>query len=62
MNKCTGIMGRIFGHNFKPVITKVESREEDVRHGTLMIKTPVFSEVYNGCVCRRCGSVVERIK
>lgn len=63
--KCTGIMGRIFGHKFVAVVTKGSpSAICDLNE----IDSPWLSdaaeaidmskpEVYHGHVCQRCGAV-----
>lgn len=63
--KCTGLMGRIFGHNFRPVTTKGEpSAKCDLNQ----IDSPWLSEaaeaidmskpdIYHGSICQRCGAV-----
>lgn len=59
--KCTSIMGRIFGHKFKPVITssgvmglgKIEGSSRFIK--SVMDKHR--SQTYHGAICQRCGAV-----
>ncbi len=62
--KCTGLMGRIFGHNFRPVITLHSPAISDLNVNA-QGKTELFekiinatkSEAFHGCICQRCGAV-----
>ena len=62
--KCTGLMGLIFGHRFRPVITlgnptitdlnvKAKGRPETFER----IINATKSEEFHGCFCQRCGAV-----
>lgn len=54
--KCTGIMGRIFGHNFRHVVTKSEAK---LPHGRVEIDHSCLddfrAQTFHGWVCKRCG-------
>lgn len=65
MNKCTGIMGWVFGHRFRPVITSGQPTITELERMTVDTAVRIIDaskpEVYHGLYCRRCGSVeVER--
>lgn len=58
--KCTGLMGQLFGHNFRPVITLSAStfNSSGVRckaHIALEMTDKYRAEEYQGCFCQRCG-------
>lgn len=62
--KCTGIMGRIFGHKFRPVITlgsptitdfKLTGSQAASAYERIINATK--SETFHGCICQRCGAV-----
>lgn len=60
--KCTGLMGRIFGHKFRPVITLSASKHDFSgtkckAHVALEMADKYRSEEFHGCVCQRCGAV-----
>ncbi|QHJ79576.1 MAG: hypothetical protein [Caudoviricetes sp.] len=62
MNKCTGIMGRIFGHRFRPVITLSACTFNSAgvqckAHTALEMADKYRNEIFHGCICQRCGSV-----
>ena len=63
MDKCHGILGKLFGHSFKPVIAK-----SAVKLPTRIEGTPSFvsrtldahrDEDYRGLYCKRCGKEVK---
>lgn len=60
--KCSGIMGRIFGHKFYPVITKGpadKSLLEELSGSRAFIMEIIDStreRTFHGCVCERCGA------
>ena len=59
--KCTGLIGRIFGHKFRPVITysgvigmgKVEGTSGFVK----AVMDKHRNQTYHHSVCQRCGAV-----
>lgn len=63
-DKCTGIMGRIFGHNYELIITKGSPQygAERVDVGGLnLLRLAEISrpQAYHGIYCKRCGKVVD---
>lgn len=56
MAKCKGFIGLIFGHKFKPIITKsaakIPANASEV--GSNFAET-LRDEHYHGIVCLRCG-------
>lgn len=60
---CSGIMGRIFGHKFVPVITRSPSKfvvEEGLSttvRGVIGMAELYRAETFHGCICQRCGAV-----
>lgn len=59
-NKCCGIMGRIFGHKFRPVITLSATTfnstgVQSKAHVVLEMADKYRNENYHGCICQRCG-------
>lgn len=60
--KCTGLMGRIFGHKFRPVITLSATTFDSTgvqskAHVVLEMADKYRDENYHGCICQRCGAV-----
>lgn len=60
--KCTGIMGSIFGHKFRPVITLSASTFNSAgvqckAHAALEMADKYRDEIFHGCICQRCGAV-----
>lgn len=56
---CKGIIGLIFGHKYKPVITKSAAKLPDnISHlkGQNALD-PFRDETFNGIVCERCGDI-----
>lgn len=65
--KCTGLMGLIFGHKFKPVITLSASGYNTAgvnckAHVALEMADKYRNESFHGCVCLRCGEFVAHHK
>lgn len=65
--KCTGIMGHIFGHKFKPVITLSASEYDTAgvkckAHVALEMADRYRDEAFHGSICQRCGEFVARGK
>lgn len=63
--KCTGLIGRIFGHKFMPVITLGSSTfgTEGVTckaHVALEMADKYRAETFHGCICQRCGATKEQ--
>lgn len=64
-NNCCGIFGHIFGHNFKPVLTKAATKfdSKGVRckeYVALQMADKYRDEEYHGSVCSRCGMTNEK--
>lgn len=61
-DKCTGIMGRIFGHSFAVAVTKSAVRGAPRLQGTAYALTKMLDahrdETYCGIYCKRCGKVI----
>lgn len=65
MNKCTGIMGWVFGHKFRPIITlsathipKNLSRWDFAYCSEWLEMADKYrDELFHGCACQRCGAV-----
>lgn len=62
--KCHGLLRSVFGHSFRPVITKgepvfrsVEQRGCDLNK-IIELTDKSRSETFHGLYCRRCGVVV----
>ena len=60
--KCTGLMGRIFGHKFRPVITLSASNYDTsgVKCKALValdMADKYRDQTFSGYVCQRCGAV-----
>lgn len=62
--KCHGLLGSVFGHSFRPVITKgepvfrsVEQRGCDLNK-IIELTDKSRSETFHGLYCRRCGVVI----
>lgn len=59
--KCSGLIGRIFGHKFRPVITLSSSTfgSEGVTckaYVALEMADKYRAETFHGCICQRCGA------
>jgi len=55
---CKGIVGLIFGHKYKPVITKSAAKmPENMTNirGSNNILDNFRDETFNGVICARCG-------
>lgn len=64
MDKCQGVFGKLFGHSYRPAITRGAPN--------LSLKTPYASigvigdlidktrpETFHGIYCKRCGKVID---
>ena len=67
MNKCKGIFGRLFGHNYQPVFNRHPPALEDlsVERGSSraimgVIDSMTRTEYVHTC-CTRCGDVIEAV-
>jgi len=64
MRKCSGLIGRIFGHKFLPVISRNASSfgSSGVKckaHVALSMAEKYRDEVFHGLACQRCGALQE---
>lgn len=68
MQRCIGIIGRIFGHNFQAIYSSVEKpsgmkitdhtgslRSDDIKRLSVLTENQ-----YHGHVCTRCGYTVNK--
>ena len=63
MSECSGVMGRLFGHNFKArydetseIPLEIFRRLESAEGGVTSLRRKV--KTYRGDVCTRCGEKV----
>lgn len=59
--KCTGLIGLIFGHKFKPIITLGSSNfgSDGVQcksHVAMEMADKYRQQTFHGCICQRCGA------
>jgi len=54
--KCTGIMGRMFGHKFIAVVKSTDSGLVDYLMLNMKWLRTTLDEI-NYCICQRCGAV-----
>ena len=55
---CNGFLGLIFVHNFRPIITKDQSKPVGSMTNASMDFFDKFrNETFNGIYCKRCGEV-----
>lgn len=64
-DNCKGIMGKLFGHNFKPVVTKSKSslEIESVKgslSGVSDLCDKYRDETFKCIYCTRCGYILEQ--
>lgn len=62
MDKCKGLSGFIFGHNYHEVITKSAPMsgievQGDAKYCAMVIDS-YRSQTYHGIYCKRCGKFV----
>jgi hypothetical protein len=73
MKECTGLFGRLFGHNYEAVIVeqkipmgysidklRLSSRFETDNLCRIVEVNTKYTREYHGHVCSRCGDVVNR--
>lgn len=64
MNKCQGIFGKLFGHSYRPTITRGEPSslklgEVEVSSSAVIeLINSTRPETYHGIYCKRCGKVI----
>lgn len=64
MDKCNGIFGWLFGHAYKPVITKgiPHIKLQGVKYDSqsvIRIIDKFRPETFNGLYCKRCGKMID---
>ncbi len=64
ISNCSGLMGRIFGHKFRPVITRKGSLLDTSGiqckgHVALSMAEKYRDEVFHGLACQPCGVLLE---
>ncbi|HAS1802799.1 TPA: hypothetical protein I4G93_26430 [Enterobacter hormaechei subsp. xiangfangensis] len=63
MDKCQGIFGKLFGHSYRPAITRGSpSANLGVMEGSggaiIKVINSTRPETYHGIYCKRCGKVI----
>ena len=63
MDKCHGIFGKIFGHSYRPAITKgAPSANLGAMEGSgsaiIEMLNSTRPETFHGIYCKRCGKVI----
>ncbi|KTH39039.1 hypothetical protein ASV25_11080 [Enterobacter hormaechei subsp. xiangfangensis] len=63
MDKCQGILGKLFGHSYRPAITRgaptanLGAMEGSIR-AVIGVINSTRPETYHGIYCKRCGKVI----
>lgn len=63
MDKCQGVFGKLFGHSYRPAITRgapTSNLGAMEGSGSVVIKVinSTRPETYHGIYCKRCGKVI----
>lgn len=63
MDKCQGVFGKLFGHSYRPVITKgAPSANFDAKgvgsRAIIAMVDKTRKETFHGIYCKRCGKVI----
>lgn len=63
MDKCQGIFGKLFGHSYRPAITRGEPTAnlgamEGSSSAVIEVINSTRPETYHGIYCKRCGKVI----
>ena len=63
MDKCQGIFGKLFGHSYRPAITRGSPSEnlgamEGSGGAIIKVINSTRPETYHGIYCKRCGKVI----
>lgn len=63
MDKCRGVLGFLFGHSYRPAITKgaPSAKLEAVEGSSSFIISLIDKtkpETFHGIYCKRCGKVI----
>lgn len=61
-SECVGLLGRIFGHKYVPVITRsaVRLNSLEARGNQEAVNAWLDNyrdQTFSGCVCQRCGDI-----
>ena len=63
MDKCQGIFGKLFGHSYRPAITRGSPSAnlgamEGSGSAIIQVINSTRPETYHGIYCKRCGKVI----
>ncbi|EOV9637312.1 hypothetical protein ACN5N7_000079 [Cronobacter sakazakii] len=63
MDKCQGVLGKLFGHSYRPAITKGEALVNLDAKGVgsraiIEMVDKTRKEAFHGIYCKRCGKVI----
>lgn len=64
MDKCQGIFGKLFGHSYRPAITRGAPSSlkigefEGSSSAVIELINSTRPEAYHGIYCKRCGKVI----
>ncbi len=63
MDKCQGIFGKLFGHSYRPAITRGAptvnlGAMEGSSSAVIEVINSTRPETYHGIYCKRCGKVI----
>lgn len=63
MDKCQGILGKLFGHSYRPAITRGSPTAnlgamEGSSSAVIEVINSTRPETYHGIYCKRCGKVI----
>lgn len=62
MDKCTGVMGYLFGHSFTIAVTKgAVSKVPSMKGNAYAVEKLLDAhreQTYHGIYCKRCGKVI----
>lgn len=63
MDKCQGIFGKLFGHSYRPAITRGAPAAnlgamEGSGSAVIKVINSTRPETYHGIYCKRCGKVI----
>ncbi|AVF16212.1 Uncharacterised protein [Enterobacter hormaechei] len=64
MDKCQGIFGKLFGHSYRPAITRGAPSSlkigevEGSSSAVIEVINSTRPETYHGIYCKRCGKVI----
>ncbi|VFS43800.1 Uncharacterised protein [Enterobacter cancerogenus] len=63
MDKCQGVLGKLFGHSYRPAITRGSPSAnlgamEGSGSAIIQVINSTRPETYHGIYCKRCGKVI----